>query len=81
MEKDDKKTEGLAVDSASDGSVFVVSHSWDDMNPPSWGIKAIFDSRQSAVDAIERYPKSAKETGFEPIAYKVEEFPILSQNK
>ena len=62
------------------GSVFVVSDSWDDMKPPSWRIKAVFADKESAIDAIKGYPKTVEETGFEPMKYKIDEFPVISPN-
>lgn len=75
--------EGQAANSrcpASDDSVFIVFHDWDDMNPSSWGVKAVFLSKELAEGAIKEYPKTAEETGFEPMMYKIEKFPVFSQN-
>lgn len=58
------------------GSVFIVFYAWDDMDPASWDIKAVCGTIQAANDVVEKAPKTPEETGFEPMMYKIEEWPV-----
>ena len=52
--------------------VFVVLADWDEVETPCWTIKAVFKTQDAADRAVEGYPKTAEETGWLPMRYKIE---------